>query len=193
MPEFTNRQQEIIEAAIGIIAEKGIQFLTIKNLAKSINLTEGALYRHFSNKLEILNGILTLFKNRIEKNFHLSNSEEPPLDRLLNIISGQIDLFTEKPIITAVIFSEEIFQNDKFLADNVLSIMKNNLEVTANLIRAGQDCGQIREDIPTGQIANLVMGSVRLLVTRWRLSGYAFDLKKEGNNMINSLRTLLTK
>lgn len=193
MPEFTNRQQEIIEAAIGIIAEKGIQFLTIKNLAKSINLTEGALYRHFSNKLEILNGILTLFKNRIEKNFHLSNSEEPPLDRLLNIISGQIDLFTEKPIITAVIFSEEIFQNDKFLADNVLSIMKNNLEVTANLIRAGQDSGQIREDIPTGQIANLVMGSVRLLVTRWRLSGYAFDLKKEGNNMINSLRTLLTK
>jgi len=193
MPEFTNRQQEIIEAAIGIIAEKGIQFLTIKNLAKSINLTEGALYRHFSNKLEILNGILTLFKNRIEKNFHLSNSEEPPLDRLLNIISGQIDLFTEKPIITAVIFSEEIFQNDKFLADNVLSIMKNNLKVTANLIRAGQDSGQIREDIPTGQIANLVMGSVRLLVTRWRLSGYAFDLKKEGNNMINSLRTLLTK
>ena len=193
MPEFTNRQQEIIEAAIGIIAEKGIQFLTIKNLAKSINLTEGALYRHFSNKLEILNGILTLFKNRIEKNFHLSNSEEPPLDRLLNIISGQIDLFTEKPIITAVIFSEEIFQNDKFLADNVLSIMKNNLKMTANLIRAGQDSGQIREDIPTGQIANLVMGSVRLLVTRWRLSGYAFDLKKEGNNMINSLRTLLTK
>jgi len=192
MPEFTNRQQEIIEAAIGIIAEKGIQFLTIKNLAKSINLTEGALYRHFSNKLEILNGILTLFKNRIEKNFHLSNSEEPPLDRLLNIISGQIDLFTEKPIITAVIFSEEIFQNDKFLADNVLSIMKNNLEVTANLIRAGQDSGQIREDIPTGQIANLVMGSVRLLVTRWRLSGYAFDLKNEGNDMINSLRTLLT-
>ena len=193
MPEFTNRQQEIIEAAIGIIAEKGIQFLTIKNLAKSINLTEGALYRHFSNKLEILNGILTLFKNRIEKNFQLSNSEEPPLDRLLNIISGQIDLFTEKPIITAVIFSEEIFQNDKFLADNVLSIMKNNLKMTANLIRAGQDSGQIREDIPTGQIANLVMGSVRLLVTRWRLSGYAFDLKKEGNNMINSLRTLLTK
>lgn len=193
MQEFTKRQQEIIEAAIGIIAEKGIQYLTIKNLAKSIHLTEGALYRHFSNKLEILNGILTLFKGQIDKNFKSADSKISSLEQLLDIIANQIDIFIEKPIVAAVIFSEEIFQNDKLLADNVLSIMNQNLEVMINLIKNGQDTGQIRRDIPTEQLGNMVMGSIRLLVTRWRLSGYAFDLKKEGNVMISSLRTILTK
>ncbi|HCL00593.1 MAG TPA: TetR family transcriptional regulator [Candidatus Marinimicrobia bacterium] len=193
MQEFTKRQKQIIEAAIGIIAERGIQYLTIKNLAKSINLTEGALYRHFSNKLEILNGILTLFKGQIDKNFKSTDSKTPSLEQLLNIIANQIDIFVEKPIIAAVIFSEEIFQNDKLLADNVLSIMNQNLEVMVNLIKTGQDAGQIRQNIPAKQLGNMVMGSIRLLVTRWRLSGYAFDLKKEGDVMISSIRTMLTK
>jgi len=71
--------------------------------------------------------------------------------------------------------------------------MNQNLEVMINLIKSGQDAGQIRRDIPTEQLGNMVMGSIRLLVTRWRLSGYAFDLKKEGGIMISSLRTILTK
>ena len=45
--KFTERQIEIMEAAIKRIDCCGIQELTIKNLAADINLSEAALYRHF--------------------------------------------------------------------------------------------------------------------------------------------------
>ncbi|MGD9706046.1 MAG: TetR family transcriptional regulator, partial [Candidatus Delongbacteria bacterium] len=43
MTELTERQKEILEKAIKIIAEEGIQNLTIKNLSKAVGVTEAAL------------------------------------------------------------------------------------------------------------------------------------------------------
>mgnify|MGYP001298857677 CR=1 FL=1 len=68
---MTNRQSEILQEAIKLIAEKGIQGLTIKNLASAIGVTEPAIYRHFENKQKILIGILSLFSENKE-NFLLN-------------------------------------------------------------------------------------------------------------------------
>jgi len=51
---LTDRQIEIINKSIDIIATKGIQGLTIKNLSKEIGISEPAIYRHFESKTDIL-------------------------------------------------------------------------------------------------------------------------------------------
>ena len=51
---WTKRQNEIIDAALKLTAEGGIQNLTVKHLADTIGVTEPALYRHFRNKAEIV-------------------------------------------------------------------------------------------------------------------------------------------
>ena len=43
--ELSERQKEIINASLELIAESGIQSLTIKNLSKKIGLVESAIYR----------------------------------------------------------------------------------------------------------------------------------------------------
>jgi AcrR family transcriptional regulator len=45
--ELSDRQKEIIEVSLALIAENGIQGLTIKNLAKRIGFSESAIYRHY--------------------------------------------------------------------------------------------------------------------------------------------------
>ena len=57
---FTKRQIEVIDASKDLIGEKGVQNLTIKNLAKKMSFTEPALYRHFKDKTQILTGLLLL-------------------------------------------------------------------------------------------------------------------------------------
>ncbi len=42
---LTPRQAEIVDAALKLIAEQGIQHLTIRNLSTAIGVTEAALYR----------------------------------------------------------------------------------------------------------------------------------------------------
>ena len=195
MKAFTDRQQQIIEAAIELISEKGIQQLTIKNLAKKIGLAEGALYRHFESKVDILLGILTMFK--ANKSMALkqmqSSSEIDALAKLQSLFQERFAQFNANPAIAAVIFSEEIFQNDKQLSEEVFQIMQESQEVIRRVIENGQQAGQMRTDISAKQLSLLITGALRLIVTQWRLSGFAFDLQREGNKLWKSIKQIITK
>ncbi len=50
--KLTKRQNEIVDAALHLIAEKGMGNLTIRHLSRRLNVTDAALYYHFHDKLE---------------------------------------------------------------------------------------------------------------------------------------------
>ncbi len=64
-PQYSNRQLQIINAAIKLMGKGGIQQLTTKNLALEVGVTEPALYRHFSNKTDLILQVLEYLKSRI--------------------------------------------------------------------------------------------------------------------------------
>ena len=195
MKTFTDRQMEIINAAIDLIADKGIQQLTIKNLAIKIGFAEGAIYRHFAGKIDILLGILTMFKDN--KNSALtqmqSSTNTDALTKLQTLFQERFAHFNANPAIAAVIFSEEIFQNDKRLSEEVFRIMQESQEIVRGVIENGQKTGQMRTDISAKQLSLLITGALRLIVTQWRLSGFAFDLQIEGQLLWASIKQIVTK
>jgi len=191
MSAFTDRQKEIIDVSITIIAEKGIQQLTIKNISKSMKISEPAIYRHFDGKMAILLAILSNFK---EYGHSIStvtmSNKSSTVEQLESVIMNHIKLFTAKPALAAVIFSEEIFQNDKRLAEQVRAIMQANQNMIIKIIERGQQTHEIRNDIPAKQLSIIVMGALRLLVTKWRLSQHSFDLQHVGIELWNSFQRL---
>ena len=48
------RKREIIEAARKLIYKRGSEHVTVNNIAKEVEISEAAIYRHFRNKEEIL-------------------------------------------------------------------------------------------------------------------------------------------
>lgn len=195
MKTFTDRQMEIINAAIDLIADKGIQQMTIKNLSLKIGFAEGAIYRHFDSKIEILLGILAMFKDN--KNSTLSQMQSSTkvdaLTKLQTLFQKRFAHFKANPAIAAVIFSEEIFQNDKRLSEEVFRIMQDSQDIVRGVIENGQKTGQMRTDISAKQLSLLITGALRLIVTQWRLSGFAFDLQKEGRQLWKSIKQIVTK
>ena len=53
--------------------------------------------------------------------------------------------FSSSPSLVAVIFSEEIFRNEAVLHEKVTEIMKKNSTNLTNIIKAGQEKGEIRK------------------------------------------------
>ena len=103
----TERQTQIIESALELIAEKGIQGLTIKNLSKKIGVTEPAIYRHFENKSSILLTILNNFKQMASMmSGMIPTLEGTAFDKIEFMFSKIIQLFIESPSYISVIFSE---------------------------------------------------------------------------------------
>src|SRR6056297_2215643 len=105
----TERQQEIIETALGLINEKGIQGLTIKNLSKKLGITEPAIYRHFENKIQILVALLDLLKKNTSEIFEAElNSEESAITKIERLFEKHFKSFSEMPSLASVVFSEEL-------------------------------------------------------------------------------------
>ena len=44
---LTERQSEIVNVAMKLLVEKGMQNLTIRNVATEVGVSEAAIYRHF--------------------------------------------------------------------------------------------------------------------------------------------------
>jgi AcrR family transcriptional regulator len=193
MKGWSERQEEIMDQAVRLIAENGIQGLTVRNLAKRIGVSEPALYRHFDSKTDILLGIL----DRFDRASHgmratLSSDDSPSLEQLEFFLEASLSRFQQRPEITAVIFAEEIFQNEPRLTEKVADIMRKHQASLMALLTRGQASGTIRGDVPAEGLTLLIQGSIRLLVSRWRMADYGFDLVKEGRGLLKVLRTLLT-
>ncbi len=191
---MTQRQSDILQESIKLIADKGIQGLTIKNLANAIGVTEPAIYRHFENKQKILIGILSLFKENKEnfiKNVQADGST--PLDKLKSLFEMRFKYFAKNRAIASVIFSEELFRNDPILSEIVFDIMKENQKIILQIINAGQESSAIKPDVSADQLAFIIVGALRLIVTKWRLSDYSFNLEKEGKSLWKSIELLIKK
>ncbi|MDG5814032.1 TetR/AcrR family transcriptional regulator [Chitinispirillales bacterium ANBcel5] len=194
MAEYSNRQLQIIDTAIELIAEGGIQELTMKHLADRIGISEPAIYRHFKSKMEILEALQRLFAG--EKSIFMKQMlkrDISAIEKIELIMKYHFTSFAAKPALAAVMFSEGIFQNDRRLASAVLAIMQQSGDALATIVREGQKASEIRNDIEPQHLVTIILGSLRLMVNRWHLHRYTFDLLEEGKVFIKSLKTLLNK
>ena len=191
--EMTDRQNEIVDVSLQLIADKGIQGFTIKNLAKKIGFTESAVYRHFESKIEILTAILDMFKNKSAQFLtDESNANVSAIAKIENLFLTHFKVFTATPSLVAVIFSEELFRNETLLSTKVNSIMTNFAQTLTSIIEFGQKNGEIRGDISAQHLATMLMGSVRMLAKQWHLSNHSFDLIVKGTEFLQSMKILIS-
>ncbi len=193
MNELSSRQKQIINASINIISKKGIQNLTMKNLSREIGISEPAIYRHYASKQKILIAVLESFKHQnklIDNNSTIEG--ENSFEFLKKTITMIINRLNNNPAMSAVIFSEETFQNESELSRMVIDIMNSTIEFITSLLGKCQKEGSIRSDIGKEDLSVIVMGSIRHIVTVWRLSGFSVDLNESGQKLIKTLEVLLT-
>lgn len=190
---LSERQQQIIEASIGLIDKNGIQGFTIKNLAGEIGISEPGIYRHFENKVMILGTILDTFKQRMDEYHQRSeNDGNIPADKQIKEFFGMIfKLFMGNPALVSVIFAEEIFQNEPVLTQKVLEIQKANERVINEMLKRLSLNHKMSDSEPE-MLTIFLFGSVRHLVRKWKMSNYRFNLMTKGNKLIDAILNLMT-
>ena len=191
---LSERQQEIIDKSIRILATKGIQGLTIKNLSHEIGISEPAIYRHFESKTDILIEILRNFETMTQTiSQELAELDLPSLRKLEMFFSRIIEIFIESPYSISVIFSEEYFKGDEALKEHIIKIMNNNEKNVEKIIREGQEKGELRNDIDSHSLTIILLGSIRLLIKMWDLQDQHHNLIVESRKMFEGLNLILKK
>ena len=183
---LTSRQAEIVDAALKLIAEQGIQHLTIRNLSTTIGVTEAALYRHFPGKTEIIQAMVSRFEEDVDDIGELRGwtAVEAALVR-------RTELVLAKPDLARVLFAEELFKDSPEIAQILHGMMQRHQQIMKCHFQEAVDDGVIRADIPMDTLFRLILGPLRLLIKQWGLSDGAFDLRAKRDEMLKFMKELL--
>ena len=190
--EIKKRQLEIIEAAGEILTASGLAGLTTKKLAAKMGFGESALYRHFKGKEEIIITMLQYLNADMDKRLTACvENINDPVKKLDAVFNNQFDFFQQHPQFLVAVFSEGLMEESKSINAAILQLMATKRKHLLPIINQGQLQGIIETTAPAEDIMHIIMGSFRLHMLQWRMSDFAFDVKKKGNKLMESILTLI--
>lgn len=165
------RQQQIAEAALGLIAQHGARRVSVAAVARRVGIVPSALYRHFGGKDAIIDAVFDLIRERLLDNVHQVAAATPDaLDRLGQIVARHVAMLQQQKGMLHVVFSGEAPPTRHGRRAKVLRIVEAYLRALADIVRAGQEQGRIRPDVDPGTVALLVLGVVQPAVLLWHMS-----------------------
>lgn len=86
---MTKRRADILQAAIRLFAQKGYDATPLAEIAREAEVSEGAIFRHFQSKEELLFQIILEIRDNFlsdfDANFHFSGAESG-LDMVMHLI-----------------------------------------------------------------------------------------------------------
>ncbi len=189
---ITDRQFEIVEAAGKILTTSGVGGLTIKNLAKEMEFSESAIYRHFTSKEEIIIAMLDFLAQTMdERNTATLTKDLSAEEKFKIIFRNQIAFFKKYPHFVVAVFSDGLMEESEKINDTISKIMSVKMKHLMPIIMEGQKKGIFTNCITTEELIHIVMASFRLQMFKWRAAKFQFDIQRQGENMIQAMLTLI--
>ncbi|MCF8407101.1 MAG: TetR/AcrR family transcriptional regulator [Chitinophagaceae bacterium] len=192
MDSISKRQLEIIQAAGKILTQSGIHGLTIKNLAKEMKFTESAIYRHFESKEAIIITMLNYLVVTMDERLSNATKEtDLPIKQIEVLFQNQIAFFKENPHFLISVFSDGLLEESEKINECIHGIMQVKSKHIIGIIKAGQDQKVITSKVATEELTHIIMGGFRLLMYKWRLAHFKFDITLKGEHYIKSILELI--
>ena len=191
---FSARQLEIIEAAGKLLSHDGIASLTTKNLAKEMGFSDSAIYRHFKGKEDIIVALLNyLAINMDERLTATINKDVSPLDNFTAIFKNQFNFFKKNKHFIIVTFSEGLLEHSAEINDAMQHVITIKIKHLLAIFKQAQQQNLFTDKVKPEDLIHIVMGSFRLLMFKWRMDNFKFDIVKKGDQLIHTFLLLIKK
>ena len=185
---YITRKEKIIFSIIDLIDEIGIKELSIKEIAKKENITEAALYKHFESKEQMLIEVLDYY-SRYDRNINLTlaNSSDTEKEKIRKYFKLYSEYYDSYPAVTAIIDCYNILIHEKNIAPKIIEIYSNRKNFIEQLIKDGQDKGNINNNIKSNNLTCILLGTFQRAIFSWRLNGFKFSLKEKTTELIDDI------
>lgn len=188
----SERKNQIMEAARLIAVRDGSENITIKRIAKEVGITEGAIYKHFASKNDLLGDLLSVIERNLLKEVRNNHStQSSALDKLENILMSHISQIEQRKGISFQVIAEIISLGNKKLNRKVNKILNLYIASIKSLLSEGIEKGEIKPNINPEHHALIVFGTIQGLVNLWTLSNYKFNLQEEYSKLWRSIYEVL--
>jgi len=177
------RREQIVEAALGLVAEYGLRRLSIAALARRVGLVPSGIYRHYKCKDEILSAVLDLLGRRLMGNIEAARARHTAgLDRLRAALMSHIRFIREGRAIPRIIFSDDVHAGHPERKQQILRILADYRGQLAEMVRQGQQEGAVRGNLDPDDAAMMFLGIIVPAGVLWHLTEGGFDVTKHAEH-----------
>ena len=172
----TERKEAILTEAMQLIIENGLSDLTMSKVAKRMNFSEPAMYRHFQNKQDLVISMIQRISACFEEVFQKFDQAEPPGVFLPQYFAAQLQYLEKVRGVTLLFLSESAFSSNTAIRQELQEMFQGQIGRIAGYLKLAATRGQIRPDVDPATAALVYMGTVQAFTTRFILSAQTISV-----------------
>ena len=174
------RQSEIIRVSIELAAEKGVDSVTTQDMANAMNLTQGAIFRHFATKDDIWVAVIVWVRERLMKVLDKAASGAgDPLQAIELMFFAHIAFISKHPAIPRLLFSELLHKKNSKLRQLIEGIISGYESKVAGLLEQAKTQSLVAAELDSQSAAVLYIGMIQGLVMQSSIFGGKRALQRE--------------
>ena len=169
----TETQEIIFNAAISLMAEKGFQGTTVRDICAGAGIPIGTFYNCYRSKVDILKRIYDDGDAYIQESIGREAAGLRPLEQL-RVFAAHYALLNER---TGIDVLRVLF----YPSNQWFSIIRPMQAIIRRFVASGQECGEIRSDLSTAEIVDWLFDILRGVCYNWCVCDGGFDLTERIN------------
>jgi len=172
------RRKQIIETLRKLILKYGSEHVSVRRIAKEVGISEGAIYKHFKSKKEILSFLVDYIEESLISDIQNCKPGDNVLRQLENVVRNHLSSLEQRRGISFLVIAEIISLGDKKLNRKIFAVLTQYISRIRELLAKGAKTGEISQEINLDMAAMMFFGMTQGLVTIWALSDYSFSVEQ---------------
>jgi AcrR family transcriptional regulator len=157
------RAREILAAAREVFSARGYEQASMAEIAARVGVVEGALYKHFASKRELLFAVMRgFYESLIESLREGLRGVRGARNRLRFVIWSQLRAFTEEAGLCRVVIREIRPQGD-YEQSLVRGLNRDLTGIALGVIEEAVAAGELRADVPPAMVRDVIYGGIEHL------------------------------
>lgn len=185
-------ERAILDAATNIIAGRGLEELTLNGAGEAAGYSRALPGHYFGTKSALLQAVVDHIMAGYDARIGRAPLASHGLERLCSLLQFCCDDAVKNP--TAVRAYQTIVAgglNRPELRPTVERMTRKGIDDIADLIRDGQDRGEIRPDIRPEVEASIILASLRGVLFQWLISPDHVSLSRMRDSLVRNVRNTL--
>lgn len=181
----------LLEAALRLFVSQGYRSSNLEQISGAAQLTKGAVYFYFRSKeavlLELLKRVqLTVVDTAIE----VTQAAGPdPVDKLVAYVHYQANLgITHRDeVLLLILMALEFKEREGEVQAFIATLYARQCTFIEKLVQAGQKSGAFRRDLPTRELASVILAINDGTFLEW----FRRSAKLDGRSVVKALRSMI--
>ncbi|MFE3104075.1 TetR/AcrR family transcriptional regulator [Nocardia tengchongensis] len=177
---MSDRQTQILEAAIRVIAQDGVRGLRIEKLAAEAGVSTALIYYHFKDRAGVLHSALGFINDQAQRYTDDAFAHTNPraaLEQMLLLELQNVPDVRNNSIAWGELRASAVFSDD--LRDQLRATTQEWVDETATLIDRAREAGLAVRDVNPTAAAERLTALVEGLSERWLSGSLSLERARE--------------